>query len=971
MRPLRVLHLEDSPLDAELVRHKLKVENLSCDILVVSDKKSFEAALAAEPFALILLDNSLPGYDGVTALKHAQLTRPDVPVILISGAVGDGDAVKCLHLGATDYLLKDRLERLVPAIQRAIQEAEIRRTRKRAESALAESEDRKAAILDSVLDCIISIRGDGTVIEFNAAAERTFGYTKAEAIGRPIDELVILPRFRDAHRARLARYVATGHGPWLGQVVEIVAMRSDGSEIPVEMATTAVRIESATIFSSVLRDITARRRADETRARLAAIVESSDDAIISVSMDDTILTWNAGAERLYGYAASEVIGRNRSILAPESRIGEFTESVARAARGEACESLETQRRRKDGSLIDVSLMTSAMTDPSGRITSMSAIARDITRRKKDEAELKQLNHEIQLQRLRDAEEARKRAEDLENQILERRQAEAAVRGERDRAQRFLDTADVTLLALDVYARITLINRSGCDLLGWTEHELLGRDFIETCVPPEARDEARNKFANILVGPDSSVVDIAVLTRSGNERMVEWRNTLLRNVDGHVVSTLSCGTDLTLRRGLEEERLRTADLERRGIEAQQASRFKSEFLANMSHELRTPLNAIIGFTAMMHKGMVGPVSEVQQTYLGDVLTSSRHLLRLINDVLDLAKVESGKIVLRPEPIDLVDVVDEVRDVLSGLAGTRQLRIETAIDPAVAAAVLDPARVKQILYNYLSNAIKFTPDGGRVEVRIGPEGPGSFRIDVTDTGPGIAAADLKRLFVEFQQLDNSASKKHQGTGLGLALTKRLVEAHGGYVAVRSAVGLGTTFSAILPRVMAVRESDDAKPALVEALPPTRVEASIVAAGPPEPILIVDDNPQNLELARALLSARGYDVRTVADAEAALNLLTSFTPRLILVDIQLPGMDGLELTRRLKADPARRGIVIIAVTAYAMKGDDQKAFAAGCDGYVSKPIDIDALPRIVAQHLARAAGGGAVLTTSISGPLMSVVS
>ena len=370
-----------------------------------------------------------------------------------------------------------------------------------------------------------------------------------------------------------------------------------------------------------------------------------------------------------------------------------------------------------------------MTDATGRVTSVSAIARDITSRKKDEAELKRLNDEIQLQRLRDVEVARKRAEDLEHQVVERQEAEAAVRVERDRAQRFLDTADVTLLALDVQGRITLINRSGCDLLGWTERELLGRDFVDTCVPARIRDETRRRFVDVLAGPDSSIVDSAIVTKSGEERMVEWRNTLLRNHEGDVVSTLSCGTDLTIQRRLDEERVRTADLERRGSEAQQANRLKSEFLANMSHELRTPLNAIIGFTALMQKGIVGPVSEVQQTYLGDVLTSSRHLLQLINDVLDLAKVESGKIDLRPEPIDLAQVVNEVRDVLRGLAASKQLRIETTVDPEVTAAVLDPSRVKQILYNYLSNAIKFTPEGGHLEVlhRAGRTRPLSYRRD----------------------------------------------------------------------------------------------------------------------------------------------------------------------------------------------------------------------------------------------------
>jgi PAS domain S-box-containing protein len=807
-RPLRILHLEDNPKDAAVVRDKLEFAGVRCDILRVDNKVSFEAALTRERFDLIISDYSLPGYDGATALKRAQEKQPEVPVILISGTVGEEEAVKCLRIGATDYLLKERLERLVPAVQRALLDAEARRTRKRAEAALRESEARKAAILDSVIDCIITMDTDGIVIELNSAAARTFGYAKAEAIGRSLADLIVPARFRDRYRSVLARCLATGDGSLLGKLVEIMAMRSDGSEIPVELAITAIQSGSATIFTGVLRDIRARRDADATRARLAAIVESSDDAIFSMTLDGAILTWNAGAERLYGYMASEMIGRSRGLLAPAARKAEFTATLDKAARGKAGEPFETQRLRKDGSIIDISLTISPMTDPTGRVISVSAIARDITSRKKDESELQRLNEEIQFQRLREIEVARKRAADLEQQVVERQEAEAAVRGERDRAQLYLDTADVTMLALDVQGRITLINRSGCDLLGWTERELLGRDFIETCVPARIRDETRRKLGNVLAGPDSSIVDNAIVTKAGDERMVEWRNTLLRNSEGRVVSTLSCGIDLTLQRRLDEERVRTGDLERSGREAQQANRLKSEFLANMSHELRTPLNAIIGFTALMHKGKVGLVSAVQQEYLGDVLTSARHLLQLINDVLDLAKVESGKIDLRPEPIDLAQVVNEVRNVLRGLAANKELRVETEVDPDVISAVLDPARVKQILYNYMSNAIKFTPEGGRVNVQLMPDGPDCFRIDVTDTGPGIAAEDVKKLFVEFRQL-NPASKQDQGTGLGLALTKRLVESHGGHVAVRSTVGLGSTFSAVLPRMMVMTGLGDVEP------------------------------------------------------------------------------------------------------------------------------------------------------------------
>jgi signal transduction histidine kinase len=230
---------------------------------------------------------------------------------------------------------------------------------------------------------------------------------------------------------------------------------------------------------------------------------------------------------------------------------------------------------------------------------------------------------------------------------------------------------------------------------------------------------------------------------------------------------------------------------------QADRLKNEFLANMSHELRTPLNAIVGFAELMHNGKVGPVSAEHREYLGDILASSKHLLQLINDVLDVAKMESGTMDLHPQRVDLHALVVEVRDIVRPLAAAKQLAVSIDVDARLTTVVVDPARVRQILYNYLSNAIKFTAEGGTIAIRVTPCEPDMFRIDVQDNGIGIAAADLVKLFVQFQQLNSSPSKEFPGTGLGLALTKQLAEAHGGGVAVTSMPGEGSTFSAILPR------------------------------------------------------------------------------------------------------------------------------------------------------------------------------
>jgi signal transduction histidine kinase/CheY-like chemotaxis protein len=395
---------------------------------------------------------------------------------------------------------------------------------------------------------------------------------------------------------------------------------------------------------------------------------------------------------------------------------------------------------------------------------------------------------------------------------------------------------------------------------------------------------------------------------------------LRDKDGKSDGAWVSFRDVSLKRQLDEEHLRAAELEVRSREAQQANRLKSQFLANMSHELRTPLNAIIGFTDLIRKGKAGTVSLQQEEYLGDVLTSSRHLLQLINDLLDLSKVESGKMEFRPQPVDLTTLLHEVCNVVGGLAATKHLRIDMEVDPQVTAAVIDPARVKQVLYNYLSNAIKFTPDGGRAHVRITTDEPGFFRIDVTDTGVGISAEDLGRLFVEFRQLDTTASKEHQGTGLGLALTKKLVEAQGGHVAVQSTVGLGSTFAAILPLIMEV------PPAEGVTLP----IGSLVGDGP---ILVVDNDLKTLKLAETVLQGAGYRPVCSASAEDALLIAEADPPAVVIVDLIMPGLDGFEFIARLRAMPAGRQVPIIVWTVKDLDADERRQLQSSTVEILSK--------------------------------------
>jgi PAS domain S-box-containing protein len=407
--PLRVLHLEDSRRDADVIRHTLEAAGVSCDIVLVNTKDGFEAALTQDRFDLILSDYNLPGYDGVSALKYAQQARPDVPVILISGTVGDEEGVRCLHLGATDYLLKDHLERLPSAVERAIQEAEARRTRMLTEAErklVQEQRERLAALVDASPDFIGYADPKTTQIKYiNKGGRKMCGIGENEDIGT-LSLGDVHPAWMNQHLAEVVLPAAIRDGLWQG---DGAFLHRDGREIPVSMA------------------VLAHRGAD------------------------------------------------------------------------------------------------------GEVDFLYTVSRDIT---------------------------------------ERKQAEHTLRGERDRAQRYLDTADVILLKLDLEGRIVLVNRYGCSLLGWTADELIGRDWIETCLPVRIREEFEGKRRQLL-GGDLSIIENPVITKSGEERLVEWRNRLLRDDEGHVIGSFSSGTDITERhRAVDalrtaEERMRFA-LEAAGV-----------------------------------------------------------------------------------------------------------------------------------------------------------------------------------------------------------------------------------------------------------------------------------------------------------------------------------------------------------------------------------------------------------------------
>jgi PAS domain S-box-containing protein len=627
----RVLIVEDVPLDAEMMLFELEQSGVHTESRRVSDKAALIDAMHTFVPDVILSDFSLPNFDGMSALKLRQQYCPDTPFIIVSGSLGEERAVQILKAGATDYVLKHDLTRLATAVERALADGDAQRNAKRISRELETERRLLSAVLTNSAALIALFDAEDRLVRVNPAASAACGMSEAQAIGRSYADLFAEPGQAQLARAAF-RQIISRHGesdascaPWrevtrLGRVILWSASFLD------EPGSAGETIVLAGI------DITEQQQQEEMCVRLAAIVDSSDDAIISKTLDDVVTSWNGGAERLFGYSADEAIGQPMLMLVPPGQGDEEAQMLQRLGKGQPVTHFQTLRRRKDGQEVSLSISMSPMRDAAGRTIGASLIARDISQQKR----------------------------------------------------------------------------------------------------------------------------------------------------------------------LEELRLRSFELEAENTRVQEANRLKSEFLANMSHELRTPLNAIIGFADLLYHDQVPPTAPMHKEFLGHIRTSGQHLLELINDILDLSKVEAGKLEFFPEPVDLARTVDEVTSVLHRVAAGKQIAVTVEIERGLGELVLDPARLKQVLYNYLSNALKFTPFGGRVTVLARSEGSDKFRLEVADTGIGISASDCRRLFREFEQLDAGTGKAHAGTGLGLALTKRLAEAQGGTVGVQSTPGVGSVFHAVLPKL-----------------------------------------------------------------------------------------------------------------------------------------------------------------------------
>jgi two-component system, chemotaxis family, CheB/CheR fusion protein len=641
--------------------------------------------------------------------------------------------------------------------------------------------------LDSALDCIITMDAAGRVREFNPASERVFGFTRAEAIGQELAELIIPPRTRERHRQGLAHYLKTGEGPLLGKLIEIEALRRDGAEILVQLAITALEVDGSPIFTAYLRDITERRRAEEANRRLAAIIESFGDAIISKNLNEEITSWNDEAERLFGYTADEIIGKPITTLVPSERHDEELGIIERLRRGERMVRYDTIGCRKDGMLVDISLAVSPIKDESGQVVGASRIARDITERVRNDRR-RATQYMVASLLAGSWTLAEAGTQILEAVAASGDWAYAAIWVYDDVAgglrcrNLWHEVSEPVKKFADLSRLITLGKGKGLPGRVWDSKKPtwvydVTRDSNFPRAPYAAEADLHGGFAF----PLFSRGEIDGVMELFSHKVVEPDEDLLQMVE-------SLGSQI----GLFIERLRIEqELQRERENAEAANTARERFLAMLSHELRTPLMPVLTWAGATAKQ--SNLSPEIQKGLKMVCRNAELEVRLIEDLLDLGRVTRRRLKLQLGTADAHELLQSAIDIVRSDMEERHLKLVVSLAASRYELVADAPRLQQVFWSVFRNACKFTPENGTVSARSYNPNAKTITIEISDNGVGIEPQFIKRIFDPFEQADS----RREGLGLGLAISKAIVEMHRGTIRAHSeGPGKGATFVIDLP-------------------------------------------------------------------------------------------------------------------------------------------------------------------------------
>jgi PAS domain S-box-containing protein len=796
--------------------------------------------------------------------------------------------------------------------------------RKRAEQHSQERAERLRVTLASIGDAVITTDVQGKITTMNPVAESLTGWGESQAVGRPMDEVfqIINERTRTAVENPCGKVLRTGSMVDLSNHTVLIAR--DGREIPIDDSAAPIKDRSSEVIGVVLvfRDATKERVAREALQRLASIVENSEDAIIGKSIDGLITSWNAAAEKLYGYSAEEVIGKDIRIIVPAENRDELSELMKRLAAGETIEPLDTIRQRKDGSLVHVSLQISPIRDVHGDVVGVSKIDRDISERKTTEEALAMLARTSNvLAALTDRDSALQRAVSTMVPFF----ADFCVAHTLDDDG---NMREPVLCHRNPDKERLLKELLLCGPIDWNPHATTGNSN---------RIRQTEYLADV---PDRLLASIArnarylELIRTLNPRSVINVRLVIRD---RVIGAICFVVSDSGRRYMPRDVGFAEDLARRVATAidnsellesvRAADRQKDEFLAMLAHELRNPLAAISYANALI------PASDAdsQPELLDLVNRQVRNLSHLIDGLLDVSRISRDKIKLQKEHFDGVVVLRRAAEVLRPLVEEKGHEFKMDIQAGSVSLFADVTRVEQILTNVLNNAIKYTPDGGRIWVTAFNQEK-HFVIKVKDSGIGIPPETLPRIFDLFAQAEQGLDRSQGGLGIGLTIARKLAEIQGGTVTAASeGVGKGAEFTIRLPLSdghLSHAEANNKRPS---------------KANSKLRILVVDDNRDTVYVQSLFLSGLGHEVEAAYDGPTAVATAQTFRPQAILTDLGLPGMNGYEVAKTLRA----QGFVnetLIAISGYGRPEDERRCREAGFNHHFVKPVDQHALTELL---------------------------
>ena len=532
-------------------------------------------------------------------------------------------------------------------------------------------------------------------------------------------------------------------------------------------------------------------------------------------------------------------------------------------------------------------------------------------------------------------------------------AEAALRNSEEENKALLAALPDFMFQISQDGTFLQYHAARPEILWLPPDEFMGRSIYEV-LPKSSADRAMRFVADTIRTQEIQRYEYQLpyegIPHYYESRMVPLHEDRVLAIIRDITAQKNAENALKVEQATLEQRVeeRTAALRTTNLQLVHALQARDEFMSNVSHELRTPLTAVLAFSDLLQRQLYGPLTERQIKAMDNIKGSAQHLLNLINDLLDISKIEAGQLTLNVSQADVVGICQDSLLTIEATAQKKRLHVSTVFDSNVTTIHADALRLEQILINLLSNAVKFTPNNGSVGLEVhGDAEANVVTFTVWDTGIGIAPDDFARIFKPFVQLDSGLTREYGGSGLGLALVESLVEMHGGAITVESTVGAGSRFTISLPwnkqKSNHHTRADDAPESGASSESASHSNAGAL-------ILVAEDNQFNRMALCELLLAEGFRTVTAQDGAEAINAAREQHPDIILMDIQMPGMDGLETMRRIRVDARLKHIPIIAVTALAMPGDRERCLSAGADRYLSKPIDSKKLLKMIGALLTK---------------------